>query len=167
MSRVLGSPSRGSSEARSTATAVALAACAILTLRRRHQPATLAAVAGIFLLASPWVKKPGESVLHAERTFFGAYRVSVDRTGGAHWLAHGTTLHGMQYVEATRRGEPLTYYHRTGPFGRMMAAVPGLQQPGEIAAGIGLERIELGRRDAEAEIGRRQVRHPGPPHPAR
>ncbi|HZI78081.1 MAG TPA: fused MFS/spermidine synthase [Vicinamibacterales bacterium] len=129
-------PSEG---ARSTATAVALAACAILTLRRRHQPATLAAVAGIFLLASPWVKKPGESVLHAERTFFGAYRVSVDRTGGAHWLAHGTTLHGMQYVEATRRGEPLTYYHRTGPFGRMMAAMPGLQQPGEIAAvGLGV-----------------------------
>ncbi len=35
---------------------------------------------------------------------------------------------------------------------------PAAQQRGEVAAGIGLERVELGRRDAQAEIGRRQVR---------
>jgi hypothetical protein len=52
-------------------------------------------------------------------------------------LAHGTTLHGKQGVQAERRREPLTYYHRTGPFGRLMDAVPRLREPGEVAA-IGL-----------------------------
>jgi hypothetical protein len=119
------------------AAGLAMVPCALLTLRRRHQPFTVAAVAGIFLLASPWVNKPGESVLHAERTFFGAYRVSADPRSGTRRLAHGTTLHGMQL--ASSPNEPLTYYHRTGPLGRTIAALPRLQRPGEIAAvGLGV-----------------------------
>ena len=119
-----------------TGAIIAMGVCGLLTLRRRH-PITVAMVAGIFLLASPWVKKANESVLHAERTFFGAYRVTADAAGGTRWLAHGTTLHGMQLTD--RRHEPLTYYHRTGPLGRMIAALPQLQQPGEIAAvGLGV-----------------------------
>jgi hypothetical protein len=126
-----------SASTHSTALAVALSVCALATLSRRHQPATLAVVAGIFLLASTWVARPGETVLRAERTFFGAYRVSSNPVAGTRALAHGTTLHGMQYVEPERRGEPLTYYHRGGPFGRLMATVPQLGEPGRIAA-IGL-----------------------------
>jgi hypothetical protein len=121
----------------SPAHVAALAICACFALMRRDQAMTLAAVAGTFLLASPWVRLAGETELHAERTFFGAYRVTFDPAGGARSLSHGTTLHGRQGIEAARRHEPLTYYHRTGPFGRLLEAVPRLREPGEVAA-IGL-----------------------------
>jgi spermidine synthase len=123
----------------STLFLAALATCAGFALMRRDQRLTVALVAGVFLLASPWVKKAGEQVLLAERTFFGAYRVSVDPMAVTRSLSHGTTLHGMQYVQADRRGEPLTYYHRNGPLGRLIATSPQLQQPGEVAAiGLGI-----------------------------
>jgi hypothetical protein len=122
---------------RSPAHVAALAICACFALMRRDRAMTLAAVAGTFLLASPWVRMEGETELHAERTFFGAYRVTFDPKGGARSLSHGTTLHGRQGIEPARRHEPLTYYHRTGPFGRLMDAVPRLREPGQVAA-IGL-----------------------------
>ena len=116
-----------------------LLACSAVALTRRHQPTTVAAVAGLFLVASPWVTRAGEAVLQTERTFFGTYRVSLDRSAAHRSLAHGTTLHGMQALEPARRREPLTYYHRTGPFGHMMDAIPQLREAGEVAAvGLGV-----------------------------
>ena len=128
----------------------ALAICACLALMRRDQLTTLAVVAGTFLLASPWVKMAGETELHAERTFFGAYRVTFDRAGGVRSLSHGTTLHGRQGIEAARRYEPLTYYHRTGPFGRLVDAVPRLREPSEVAAiGLGVGTLAAYARPAQ------------------
>jgi hypothetical protein len=113
------------------------APCAVLAMARRHRPLTLAGVAGAFLIASPWVQGSNERVVETERTFFGSYRVSEDRVASSRALRHGTTLHGMQSLDPAMRREPLTYYHRTGPFGQMMAAIPRLEQPARIAA-IGL-----------------------------
>jgi hypothetical protein len=135
---------------RSPAMVATLVACAVLTLMRRGRPFTVAAVASTFLLASPWLKATGETELHAERTFFGTYKVTLDRAAGTHALAHGTTLHGKQFVDATRRGEPLTYYHRTGPFGRLIGSVPSLREPGAAVAAVGLGVGTLG---AYAEAG--------------
>ena len=115
----------------------AMGSCACFALMRRDQTLTVALVASAFLLASPWVELADETELHAERTFFGSYRITFDSDSGARSLAHGTTLHGRQGVQAERRREPLTYYHRTGPFGRLMDAAPQLGEPGEFAA-IGL-----------------------------
>jgi hypothetical protein len=45
----------------------------------------------------------------------------------------------MQSLDPARRREPLTYYHRTGPFGHMMEAIPQLRQAGDVAAvGLGV-----------------------------
>jgi len=112
-----------------------LATLSFLAMTRRHRPATLAGVAAAMLAGSPWVA--GESVLHAERTFFGIYRVTEERSTGHHALAHGTTLHGMQSLDPARQREPLTYYHRTGPFGNAQKAIWRLREPGRVAA-IGL-----------------------------
>jgi SAM-dependent methyltransferase len=60
-------------------------------------------------------------VLRAERSFFGVHRVTRDPTGGYHLLVHGKTLHGMQSLDPARRHEALTYYHRTGPIGQVLA----------------------------------------------
>jgi hypothetical protein len=115
-----------------------LVTLAVLTLARRHRPVTFAAVVSAFLLSSMSVRLAGESVLHAERTFFGTYRVALDAKENRHTLAHGTTLHGMQNIDASRHGEPLSYYHRTGPFGRMFEAIPALRDGDVAAIGLGV-----------------------------
>jgi hypothetical protein len=128
----------------------AIATCAVFGLMRRRQSVTLALVVTTFLVASPWVKMATESELHAERTFFGTYRVTLDRDGGSRALAHGTTLHGKQLIRPERRGEPLTYYHRSGPFGRLMDAAPQLREPGEMAViGLGVGTLAAYVRPAQ------------------
>jgi spermidine synthase len=118
---------------------VALAVCCAAAWARRRRTMTLAAVAGVFLLASPWTSQSDDPPVHAERTFYGAYRVGLPVEGRYRTLKMGTTVHGMQNLAAGRQGEPLTYYHRTGPFGRMFATVPQLSQPGEVAVvGLGI-----------------------------
>ena len=54
------------------------------------------------------------NVLHAERTFFGVYRVSEDPDRMFVTLYHGTTVHGRQQARSSV-AEPLTYYHRGSP----------------------------------------------------
>ena len=76
---------------------------------------------GAMLTTAGIMLERGTSVLHAERTFFGVYRVSEDRKGEYRALAHGTTLHGMQALHGPEKGEPLTYFHRSGPFGQAFA----------------------------------------------
>ncbi|MCS6852239.1 MAG: fused MFS/spermidine synthase [Gemmataceae bacterium] len=75
-------------------------------------------VAGFFVAATA-VGRPTDraTVLHQERTFFGVLRVREDATSIE--LMHGTTLHGEQFKDPKRRGEALTYYHRTGPIGQV------------------------------------------------
>jgi len=55
--------------------------------------------------------------IYTERTFFGVYRVAA--VDGRHELFHGTTLHGMQIMDAARRKQPHTYYDPTGPIGQV------------------------------------------------
>ena len=60
-----------------------------------------------------------------------------DRNNEFHGLANGTTLHGMQALDPALRHEPLTYYHRTGPFGQAFAELPAASSGHDIAV-IGL-----------------------------
>jgi hypothetical protein len=62
-------------------------------------------------------------VLHAERSFFGVYRVVLDRNRNHHVIFHGTTAHGTQSIDPARRLESISYYHRTGPAGQVFAAL--------------------------------------------
>jgi len=51
--------------------------------------------------------------LWRERNFFGTLRVSRDASFVV--LTNGTTVHGRQFIDPKRRGEPLAYYARSGP----------------------------------------------------
>ena len=62
-------------------------------------------------------------LLHQERTFFGVVRVVAEPVEGYHRMIHGSTLHGMQSQDPSRRGEPLTYFHPTGPIGQVFASL--------------------------------------------
>ena len=76
-------------------------------------------------------------VLHTERSFFGVHRVTLDPTGRYHLLVHGKTLHGQQSLDPARRREPLTYYHRTGPIGQILATFATDPRTPIAAVGLG------------------------------
>ncbi|HKQ57735.1 MAG TPA: fused MFS/spermidine synthase [Candidatus Eisenbacteria bacterium] len=118
---------------------------AVLTLPlfafRRRAPRFGLAFAGVLLLP---VLAGGsdQPVLHAERSFFGIHRIQETRhdEGTMHRLVHGTTVHGMQWFEPRRCGEPLSYYHRLGPVGQVFAALGGAdrtQRVGVVGLGSG------------------------------
>jgi hypothetical protein len=117
-----------------------LAALGLLSVvvftQRRHAWRFAAGVAGL-LVAGSLLTDADQPLLHAERTFFGVHRVVEDKNRRFVGLAHGTTLHGMQSLDPASRREPLTYYHRTGPFGQAIDAVPGMSSAHDVAV-IGL-----------------------------
>ena len=97
--------------------------------------------AGIAALVLAGLLTPGTRVearaLYRERTFFGVYRVGIDLSGRYRTLAHGTTLHGMQAIDRAHEHEPLTYFHRTGPFGQAFTTLPRATGASEVAV-VGL-----------------------------
>jgi SAM-dependent methyltransferase len=60
-----------------------------------------------------------DRVLYSERNFFGILKVLKDPSEDYHFLQHGTTLHGVQSLDPTRRREPLVYFSRSGPLGQV------------------------------------------------
>jgi len=90
---------------------VILAAAGMIVLWPR--PRAYAIVGVALLLLSGW----GEgTVLYADRTFFGSYQVADSE--GAHYLTHGTTVHGIQ---RNNNQEPLAYYYYESGIGRLLA----------------------------------------------
>ena len=55
--------------------------------------------------------------IYAKRNFFGIKKVVINREDKIRSLIHGTITHGSQFVDPSRRDEPLTYYHKSGPIG--------------------------------------------------
>jgi len=79
-------------------------------------------------------------VLDVRRNFFGVVRVRYNPDLNTHVLVHGSTNHGMQSRDPRRRNQPLCYYHRTGPLGRLFKAIgdpPRVRQIGIIGLGTG------------------------------
>jgi len=70
------------------------------------------------LVALGWYahREEGRPLL-VERNFFGVKRVVAAGEGLFHVLYHGTTVHGIERMDAGRDPEPLAYYHRSGPVG--------------------------------------------------
>ncbi len=83
-------------------------------------------------------KDISQDVVHRERTFFGVLTVTKDADGEFMNLYHGTTLHGKQHLDSEQRFEPLSYYHRKGPAGRVFSEFSGERQKARIAiTGLG------------------------------
>ena len=116
--------------------AIVVGYCAVLLAWRRRPRRFALTVALIFVAA---LFGTHANVVHQERTFFGVLRVS-DEPGKRRILEHGTTLHGVESLRRGVRGEPLSYYARSGPAG---AIFDKLQQPrpfrdvGVVGLGVG------------------------------
>ncbi|MEP7059683.1 MAG: fused MFS/spermidine synthase [Actinomycetota bacterium] len=100
-------------------------------------PAGYAAAVGAVMLLVFIV--PGEPTLFSERTFFGIHRVYS--TGSSHILLNGTTVHGIQDLDASGVlvDTPEAYYAESGPFGRLFATLADRppMRIGVIGAGAG------------------------------
>jgi hypothetical protein len=75
--------------------------------------------------------------LYRERSFFGVHRVTREPGGGFNELVHGNTVHGRQSLDPERRRLPLTYYHPTGPIGRLFPSFTGSRAKRRVAV-VGL-----------------------------
>jgi hypothetical protein len=95
---------------------------AICCLRFAARPRRFAAGVAALILASQFYAGPFGHILHAERSFFGVYRVCDDLENNRRVLFHGSTVHGVQSLESGFRCEPLAYYTRTGPIGQVFDA---------------------------------------------
>ncbi len=119
-----------------TVLAATLAVLAVASLIFVRRPVRFGLTLGGLILVPLVV---GQTAIHVERGFYGINR--VEDQAGIRLLIHGTTTHGAQFTDPSRADEPLTYYHRTGPLGRTLAAFlaahPGPTRIGVIGLGTG------------------------------
>jgi len=85
----------------------------------RKRPVRFALSLGAVILAAGLMTGVGRSTLHSERNFFGVLRVTNTPDLNLHSFLHGSTVHGRQSTVPEQRCEPLSYYHREGPLGRI------------------------------------------------
>lgn len=76
----------------------------------------------LLLASSLYTPNVGQLLL-TERNFYGVLRVTNSPNGKLRYLIHGATLHGAQSLNAAQSREPLTYYTRSGPAGRLLHAL--------------------------------------------
>jgi hypothetical protein len=113
---------------------------AIAAFSQQRRPLRFAACIAALLLSGSLVQSPFGRDVYAERTFFGVYRVRVDERLHYRFMFHGPTLHGMQSMRADRRGESLSYFHKTGPIGQVFSGVPiasSTPEVGVVGLGVG------------------------------
>jgi spermidine synthase len=109
---------------------------ALLAYRRRIRFALALAV----LLAGYRLALPGfledYQVLKVSRDFFGIKKVVFELDSNMRKLLHGDTLHGLESMDPTLSGQPLSYYHETGPVGDIMKLISS--RPNQQVAVVGL-----------------------------
>ena len=105
-----------------------------------RRPVRFALTAAGVLLASGLARDPGGRVIHRQRDFYGTLRVLHDEKANVHRLLQGNTLQGQQSRDPSRRGEPSTYFTRSGPIGQVFTFIeqgPAVE-PGPRVGVIGL-----------------------------
>ncbi|CAN5339087.1 fused MFS/spermidine synthase [soil metagenome] len=111
---------------------VALAVALVGFRHRRRYALGLAFIVGI-----AGVYADDGRTLYRERDFFGTLRVARDPNDQLTVLVHGTTIHGKQSLDPTKRREPLSYYARSGPAGDVFALAHREHLTNVIVVGLG------------------------------
>ena len=62
------------------------------------------------------------NILFQKRNYYGIFKVYEE--AGFRKLYHGTTLHGAQFVDESRKDEALAYYHKVTPVGEFLLKNP-------------------------------------------
>jgi hypothetical protein len=127
---------------------VAFTVCVFVAYSFVERPIRFGVAMLSILVASVLFPSDAVKTLRAERNFFGVLRVLSNQRETVHTLLHGTTVHGRQFVNPERRCQPLSYYHRGGPFGSIATNLP--EQKSARVAVIGLG---AGATACYAEVG--------------
>lgn len=128
--RVLSRFSLGDSEVTLAFAPSLLLAYRAMPTRRRYALSLVALVIAGAFLQDAGVRR------YTTRSFFGVLRV-VDQ-GDVRRLMHGTTIHGAQRISRQNACEPMTYYAREGPLGRLFASERSRAATGRtVAIGLG------------------------------
>lgn len=114
------------------------------------RPVRFALCLAVILAVGSFAPNPYGRVLDTHRNYFGTLRVTESADGRFHRIVHGTTLHGQQLWPVVGRPEPATYYHRKGPFGRLMELLPV-----ERRTRVGVVGLGCGATAAYADAGQR------------
>jgi len=95
---------------------VPLAICFVFSVQR---PIAFGlGLAALMLGALPHFNSTNQ-LLASERNFFGIWRVTANPKLGIRRLHHGSTIHGLQLDDESRKCEATTYYHKDGPIGQV------------------------------------------------
>jgi len=94
----------------------------IVNHRFRNRPVRFALALGAVMLGSVVYSEIENRTIHSERNFFGTLSVKNDPESASRTLYHGNTIHGRQFVDPQLQHEPLSYFHRDGPLGRIFEA---------------------------------------------
>jgi SAM-dependent methyltransferase len=114
---------------------LAIAFCGVVVLGVRPAYITILA---FLMLAHGGGETLFQSLAGARtRSYFGVYTVREYPDAHQRVLAHGTTMHGMQFTDYRRR-VPTTYYGRTSGIGIAMSRVPAIYGTAARVAVIGL-----------------------------
>lgn len=101
------------------------------------RPLRFALALGAIVIAAGLVTGVGRSTMHSERNFFGVLKVINNEDRNVHSFLHGSTVHGRQSTIPERKCEPLSYYHREGPLGRIFTQFESSRSGAKVAI-IGL-----------------------------
>lgn len=105
-------------------TGLVFGTASVLAFALVRRPFRFALALAAVLLVGPLDPGRTSTTILRSRNFFGALRVNYSLDGQFVQLMHGTTLHGQQRLEKEDSPTPLTYYHPTGPAGRLLQALP-------------------------------------------
>jgi hypothetical protein len=128
----LGDADRPATAAAIISSAVVAMAC----LRVSRDPLRFMVAIGLLVIAAIVTDQARPGILLQERNFFGVREVREDAEKQLRMLMHGTTSHGAQSMDPSRRLEPVSYYHKPGPVGDVFRALP--PAPGRKVGVIGL-----------------------------
>ncbi|MGI8597223.1 MAG: fused MFS/spermidine synthase, partial [Thermoleophilaceae bacterium] len=132
------------SEAAQLGATIVLGFSAGLLINFGRRPVRLGLGVAAFMLAGAFAFGAADETLEQGRNFFGVREVVrrevPSERAVQHRLVNGTTLHGTQYQDRKRRLVPVSYYHPTGPLGRLVGGLPDrrlLARTGVIGLGAG------------------------------
>jgi hypothetical protein len=98
------------------------------------------------LVAIQYSSISDSNTVYRARTFYGIHEVTRQqlydeynkRVVNIHIIHHGTTIHGIQYMEPDLELQPLGYYHFDGPCGLIMDTIKHLRPEGARIGIMGL-----------------------------
>lgn len=111
----------------------------IMLLASRRYPLRFALIASGFLTFGYFMFW-NDGVVHRARSYFGIYVVRDEQSSGLRALTHGSTTHGLEFIEDLG-GKPriLSYYHPNSPLGQVMQSdsVSSQARIGVVGLGVG------------------------------